>query len=88
MLFAGLAGFFNADAENMKAKAQARRAAEAAARALRELENAYNRLVRATREMPGKITDGFSKLSTLKNEIVSIDISHIKTPPEKNTKPR
>ena len=29
MLFAGLAGFFNADAENMKAKAQARRAAEA-----------------------------------------------------------
>jgi hypothetical protein len=29
MLFAGLAGFFKADAENMKAQAQARRAAEA-----------------------------------------------------------
>jgi len=31
MLFAGLAGFFNADAENMKAQAQAKRAAEAEA---------------------------------------------------------
>lgn len=57
-----------ADAARRAADA-ARRAAEAAARALRELQNWYNKLINAMRNLPGEISKGFNEYGRLTNDI-------------------